>query len=138
MTQLNLISIVTTYRERIDVSLLEKRLHPMGMMSEWKAFAAFAVEFLGMPVEAMPLYSADAKWKHKAARICSFIMEVGNFGHNRDTSYYSKYPFLIRKAILMGWRIGDLFRHARIFPLDSLRFLPKIMYDGLRSAVKGE
>lgn len=110
----------------------------MGLMSEWKAFAAFAVEFLGMPVEAMPLYSADAKWKHKAARICSFIMEVGNFGHNRDTSYYSKYPFLIKKAISMGWRIGDLFRHARIFPLDSLRFLPKIMYDGLRSAVKVE
>ena len=76
--------------------------------------------------------------KRKAARICSFIMEVGNFGHNRDTSYYSKYHFLIRKAISMGWRICDLFRHARIFPLDSLRFLPKIMYDGLRSAVKGE
>ena len=130
--------LLWTYREQIDVSLLEKRLHPMGLMSEWKAFAAFAVEFLGMPVEAMPLYSADAKWKHKAARICSFIMEVGNFGHNRDTNYYSKYPFLIRKAISMGWRISDLFRHARIFPLDSLRFLPKIMYDGLRSAVKGE
>ena len=130
--------LLWTYREQIDVSLLEKRLHSMGLMSEWKAFGAFAMEYLCMPEDAMPLYSADAKWKRKAARICSFIMEVGNFGHNRDTSYYSKYPFLIRKAISMGWRIGDLFRHARIFPLDSLRFLPKIMYDGLRSAVKGE
>lgn len=130
--------LLWTYWEHIDVSLLEKRLRSMGLMSEWKAFGAFAVEYLGMPEEAMPLYSADAKWKRKAARICSFIMEVGNFGHNRDTSYYSKYPFLIRKSISMGWRIGDLFRHARIFPLDSLRFLPKIMYDGLRSAVKGE
>mgnify|MGYP007016824113 CR=1 FL=1 len=34
----------------------------MGLMSEWKAFGAYAVEFLGMPVEALPLYSADAKW----------------------------------------------------------------------------
>lgn len=130
--------LLWTYREQLDVSQLEKRLRSMGLMSEWKAFGAFAVEYLGMPLETMPLYSANAKWKRKAARICSFIMEVGNFGHNRDMSYYSKYPFLIRKTISMGWRIGDLFRHARIFPLDSLRFLPKIMYDGLRSAVKGE
>lgn len=130
--------LLWTYRAEINVSLLEKRLHSMGLMSEWKAFGAYAVEFLGMPVEALPLYSADAKWKRKVARICSFIMEVGNFGHNRDTNYYGKYPFLIRKIISMGWRIGDLFRHARIFPLDSIRFFPKLMYVGLRSAVKGE
>lgn len=130
--------LLWTYREEIDVALLKKQLHEMGLISEWKVFGAFAVEFLGMPLEVMPLYSADAKWKRKAARICSFIMEVGNFGHNRDTSYYGKYPFLIRKIISMGWRIGDLFRHARIFPLDSIRFFPKLMYVGLRSAVKGE
>lgn len=63
---------------------------------------------------------------------------MGNFGHNREMSYYSKYPFLLRKTIPMCWRLGDLFRHARIFPLDSLRFFPKIMYDEVRSAVKGE
>lgn len=130
--------LLWTYREQIDVVLLEKRLKAMGLISEWRAFGAFAVVYLGMPVEAMPLYSADAKWKRKAARISSFIMEVGNLGHNRDTSYYSKYPFLVRKTISMGWRISDLFRHARIFPLDSLRFFPKLMFDGLRSAVKGE
>lgn len=130
--------LIWKYRSAIDVRLLESRLQRMGLMTEWKAFGAFAVEYLGMPVEAMPLYSADAIWKRKAARICSFVMEVGNFGHNRDTSYYSKYPFFIRKTISMGWRIGDLVRHARIFPLDSLRFFPKIMFDGMRSAVKGE
>ena len=130
--------LLWTYRTIINVTLLEKRLRRMGLMSEWKAFGAFAIKYLGMPEEAMPLYSTSAKWKRKADLICSFIMEVGNFGHNRDASYFSKYPFIVRKAISMGWRIGDLFRHARIFPLDSLRFFPKIMYDGLRSAVKGE
>lgn len=130
--------MIWTYRSEIDEKLLESRLQRMGLMTEWKAFGAFAVDYLGMPVEAMPLYSADAKWKRKAASICSFVLEVGNFGHNRDTSYYSKYPFFIRKAISMGWRIGDLVRHARIFPLDSLRFFPKIIFDGVRSAVKGE
>ena len=140
--------LLWTYRDSIDVALLEQRLRRMGLMSEWKAFGAFAVEYLGMPLEAMPLLNenddsagssqVNEKLRRKAERICSFVMEVGNFGHNRDTSYYGKYPFLVRKAISMGWRIGDLFRHARIFPLDSLRFFPKLMFDGVRSAVKGE
>ena len=34
-----------------------------GVVSEWKAFAAMAVEYLGMPMEAMPLYSDSGKWK---------------------------------------------------------------------------
>lgn len=40
---------------------------------------AFAVEYLGLPREAMPLYSEEACWKKKAFRICSFVIEVGNF-----------------------------------------------------------
>lgn len=35
-------------------------------------------------------------------------------------------------------RIGDLINHARIFLLDSLRFFPRIMFNGLRSAMRGE
>lgn len=130
------------YRDSIDVALLEQRLRKMGLMSEWKVFGAFAVNYLGMPLDVEALLLDGEKelgeYRTKADRICSFVMEVGNFGHNRDMSYYSKYPFLVRKAISMGWRIGDLFRHARIFPLDSLRILPKLMLDGVRCAVKGE
>lgn len=130
--------LLWTFRSKIDVPLLENRIQNMGLVSEWKAFGAFAVENLGMPVDAMPLYSADAKWKKKADRICSFILEVGNMGHNRDMSYFEKYPYLIRKICSMGRRCGDLIRHARIFPLDSLWFLPRIMLNGLCSAARGE
>ena len=130
------------YREKLDLRLLESRIRQMGLMSEWKAFAAYAVEYLGMPVEAMPLINdndnANEKLKRKAERICEFVMEVGNFGHNRDKSYFSKYPFLIRKTISMGRRVGDLFRHARIFPKNTLRFLPTTLFAGLWSAVRGE
>lgn len=45
-----------------------------------KAFAVFAVEYLWMPMVAMPLYSEDASWKKKAARILSFVLEVGTLG----------------------------------------------------------
>ena len=104
----------------------------------WRAFGAFAVEFLGMPADAMPLYDSGGRWSRKASRILVFIMRVGNFGHNRDLSYYRKYPYVIRKAVSFGYRVGDVCRHARIFPLDSLRFLPRITFEGLRSAARGE
>lgn len=130
--------LLWTYRGSLDVALLEQRLRKMGLLSGWKAFAAFAVEWLGMPVEAMPLYSSSKKWIRKAERISKFVMSVGNFGHNRDMSYYSKYPYVVRKAISLWQRISDLCRHGIIFPLDSLRFFPSIVFNGLRSAAKRE
>lgn len=126
------------YSAEVDAGVLEDRLQKMGLMTEWKAFAAYAVDYLGMPVEAMPLYSAAAKWSRKATYIQSFVMEVGNFGHNRDRSYFRKYPFVIRKTISMFRRVGDLFRHARIFPANTLRFLSTTLFAGLWSAVRGE
>ena len=140
--------LLWTYRRKIDINLLEKRLNKMGLKSEWKAFGAFAVEYLGMPIDVVPLLDVrclkeDGRWKRKADRICSFIIEVGNMGHNRGSwlmehdSWLSR-QYVVRKVFSIGRRCGDLIRHARIFPLDSLRFFPYIMYNGLRSAVRGE
>lgn len=126
------------YRSTIDVVLLEKRLRAMGLMTEWKAFAAYAVRYLGLPAEAMPLYSANDKWAYKARKIHRFIVQVGNFGQNQDNSYFSKYPFLLRKTISMYKRVEVLVRHSRIFPWSTIRFAPHVLYTGLKSAAKGE
>ena len=130
--------LLWSYRETIDRSLLEYRLNQMRLMSEWKAFAAFAVNALGMSADAMPLFESNPRWSRKASRIQSFILEVGNFGQNRDMKYYKKYPYLVRKTISFCRRSGDVFRHMFIFPLDSLRFFPSIVFQGLRSATRGE
>lgn len=132
--------LLWTYRDSLNHGLLESRIREAGLMSEWKAFGAFAVEYLGMPIEAIPFLNADdnLNLKKKAKRICDFIMKVGNMGHNRDMSHFSKYPYLVRKCVSMGRRVGDLINHARIFPLDSLRFFPRIMFNGMRSAINGE
>ena len=53
--------LLWTYRDRIDLKLLESRVQRAGLISEWKAFGAFAVEYLGMPIEAMPFL--DGRWK---------------------------------------------------------------------------
>ena len=130
--------LLWTYREKLNEQEIEKRLRKMGLLSEWKAFGAFAVEYLGMPKDAMPLYPTDEKSKRKAKKICSFVLEVGNFGHNRDCSYFDKYPYIIRKAFSSGRRLGDLLHHARIFPWDSIRFFPGILFHGLKDAARGE
>ena len=130
--------LLWTYRKDIDEELLRNRLRRMGLTKEWQAFASLAVDYLGMPKEAMPLYKDKPSLKKKTKRIISFILDVGNFGNNRDRSYFQKYPYLIRKAISMGRRCGDLIQHAKIFPWDSIRFFPGIIFNGLRSAATGE
>lgn len=130
--------LLWTYKNSLNLKLLESRIQKMGLMSEWKSFGAFAVEYLGMPSEAMPFYSADKKWKKKADKICDFIMEVGNMGHNRDMSYFNEKSYFMQKVISLNRRCGDLWRHAKIFPMDSLKFFPQIMFRGLSAAARGE
>lgn len=130
--------LLWTYRDVINESSLESRIRKAGLISEWKAFGSFAVNYLGMPSDAMPLYSDKAYWKAKASLIHDFILDVGNFGHNRDTTFLGKKPYLIRKMIALGIRTADFFRHARLFPMDTMRFFPIMIFNGLRSAVRGE
>ena len=132
--------LLYTYRDSLNYGLLEQRIKRAGLVNEWRAFGAFAVKYLGMPIEAMPLLNdnLNANLNMKADRICDFILEVGNFGHNRDTSYYGKHPFLIRKAISASWRLKDWLRHARVFPMDSLRFLFGMMMTSFRAVSHGE
>lgn len=133
--------LLWAYRDSINMELLEKRIRKMGLMSEWKAFAAFAVYYLGMPVEAMPFFNDDkhnANLLKKSKRINKFILQVGNMGHNRDMSYFATKPYLIRKFLSFQRRIGDIINHARIFPVDSIRFFPRIMWNGIWSAMRGE
>lgn len=132
--------LLYTYKDTVNVSLLEARLRKAGLMSEWKAFAAFAVGYLGMPVEAMPLFVADADLnsnKKKAVRICKFVLEVGNFGQNTRRNYQSQ-SYVIRKFKSFWGRLSDMLRHFKIFPLDSIRFFGGVLRSGMHAAVRGE
>ena len=141
--------LLWTYRKTLDVQKLEHRIRRMGLLTEWRAFGAYAVDYLGMPLEAMPFFEVkglkddgrckiDDRMKRKARLINDFILSVGNMGHNRDMSYFSKYPFMKRKCISMVRRISDLVHHMRIFPLNTLRYFPTVIFGGLKSAARGE
>lgn len=149
------------YRDSIDRGLLERRLMEMGIMSEWKAFGAFAVEYLGLPLTVYRLLFFDADstastgsatgssqvkdnlepetWslkpslRRKARRICRVVVEAGNFGHNKDNSYRSKYPRLVEKSITFSNRLGEYGRLFLIFPADAPKFF--VTYVGRRTKV---
>ncbi len=70
-------------------------------MGEWKAFAALTVDYLGMPMEAIPFY--DSRFKVKGERILKHILKGEPYNKVRDT-----------------WAI------AKIFPWHSFKFAPAI------------
>lgn len=124
------------YRDSLDYGALESRIKKAGLMSEWRAFAALAIDILGFPTEAMPFYEADSKWKKKAESILDFVMDTGNFGHNRDVSYQKKTPTLLRKFITLSRQTMDSIRHFFIFPLDAVKAWWSLFVVGIIDAVK--
>lgn len=114
--------LLWVYRGGIDYELLERRLREMGLMSEWKAFGTFAVDFLGMPKEAMPFYEAGRGLSRKAKRIRRIVLDAGNFGHNKDQSYRHEHPGLPGRIITFFRRLGEFIRLSLIFPWDGPRF----------------
>lgn len=144
--------LLYTNKNILNYELVEKRIRRVGLTTEWKAFHNLASRFLGFPDFGSQdsqarisqqrsntgLMVYDSRFDKKADRIIEFIIKTGNMGNNRDMSHFSKYPYLIRKCISMGRRIRDIINHTRIFPLDSLRFFPRIMFNGIVSTLRGE
>lgn len=128
--------LLWTYRDTIDRKLLKMRITRAGIMTEWKAFAAFAVDYLGMPTDALPLYSSDKRWSKKAQLIKKFILHVGNFGHNRDMSYYTEKPFFIRKIYSLWRQTTDGMKRFLIFPIDSVIVWFRMITGGISAVLK--
>lgn len=127
-----------TYRDKLDCGLLEQRLRAMGLLTEWRAFAAMTVNWLGMPAEAMPLYCDSARWSRKGDGILAFVLECGNFGRNRMGGVEPAKSYFGRKARSLWRKVRDFCRHMRLFPWDSLRFFGGFFWDGVTLAVRRE
>lgn len=133
--------LMWTYRESLNHGLLESRIRKAGVMSEWKVFCTLAVDYLGMPVEAMPLFNQNdnhsANLKSKAERVMAFVLETGNFGHNRDYSFRQKHSYLVFKAISLWKHIQDFRRYFVIFPLDAIKVTWHRLILGFTVVLKG-
>ena len=130
--------LLWTYRDSLNHRLLKSRLQKAGIMTEWKAFGALAVDYLGMPVESIPFYSPDKKWSLKSKKILGYVLETGNFGHNRDYSYQSKYPYIVYKTISFYRHLKDGVFFFSIFPVNSIKVTWRRMLVGFSVAIKGK
>lgn len=119
--------LLYTYRDTLNYGLLESRVCKAGIKTEWKVFATLAVDYLGMPGGYMPLYDGSNKWQKKADRIMEFVMETGNFGHNRHNAD--------GKLVSLWQKTKDFARHAQVFPLDSIKFYFHFVWDGIKVAM---
>jgi hypothetical protein len=96
--------LLWTYRDSLNYELLEQRIKRAGLMSEWLGFATFAVDYLSMPFEAMPLYdSISKKDKERGKQLMEFIL-----------CGYS------------GSKLKNTISITKIFPWKTLRYSPSI------------
>lgn len=138
--------LLWSYKDSLNHGLLESRIRKMGLMSEWKAFGALAIENLGFPKDSMPLLDSSnvqefKKFKRKADKICKFVLEVGNFGHNKlvqSTNGSRAQGYFWRKFKSFWVRLSDMLRHFQLFPKDSIVFFGGVLRSGLHVAVRGE
>lgn len=114
--------LLYSYRDSLNYELLESRIKAMGLMSEWKAFYNLASRYLGMPDLDSELTIHDSRLDKKADKIMELVLESGNFGHNKDLSYRTRYSGLTYKIVAAWRRFLDFCRFAAIFPLDAPLF----------------
>ena len=134
------IRLLYRFHDVLNLQVLEQRIKRMQLMSEWKAFGTFAVEWLGMQAETMPLYVEGIRWSHKAERIVQFVLKVGNFGHNKNNRLSVRVPwikesYILRKVVSAWEHLGFVLRHFPIFPKDSILFFWQVMRSGIEMAV---
>lgn len=64
----------------------------------------------------------DANLKRKADRVLELVLESGNFRHNKDLSYRTRYSGLTYKIVAAWRRLKDFASLIPVFPLDAPRF----------------
>ena len=130
------IIFVSVHKRDIHPVLLEIQLKDLGLLGLWKVFTGFAQEYLGCPMEKLPL--ATAPDPRKNDRIWRYIRRRGNFGKNVDRTR-GKESWLVRK-VHSFWRLvlADRLRHFPVFPKESLRFFIGSFGYGLQRLAKGE
>ena len=114
--------LMWTYRDSLNYGLLESMIRKMGLMSEWKAFYNLASRYLGMPDLDSRFMVHDSRFDKKADRIMGLVLKSGNFGHNKDLSYRTRYSGLTYKFVAAWRRLKDFASLIPVFPMDAPKF----------------
>lgn len=121
--------LMWTYKDILNYRLLESRIKRAGLMTEWKAFCNLASRYLGMPDLDSSFMFQNSNYDKKADWIMGYVMESGNFGHNRDVSYRAKNSAIVVNTITLWRRICDFTKFTRVFPWDSPKFFGQYLWN---------
>ena len=130
--------LLWTYKDTINHKLLMERIKRAGLTSEWKSFAAFAVEYLGMPVEAMPFYSSGKRWSKNASRIKDIIISTGDFGKNLHNCHKSGRGVFFNKISSFKKYWDEFVSRFLIFPKDAILVWSWVLKVGTSTLLKRE
>lgn len=125
--------LLYTYKDSLNYELLESRIRKMGLMSEWKAFYNLASRYLGMPDLDSELTIHDSRFDKKADRIMELVLESGNFGHNKDLSYRTRYSGMTYKIVAAWRRLKDFASLIPVFPVDAPKFFFTYLFNKAKS-----
>lgn len=102
---------------QVDVKVLGMKLKEFHMDKIWLEFGRLAVNFLGLPVEALPLAPKDIAPTRKTHLLLRHIFISGNFGRfDANRRNYSKVPYLARKWRSFTYQSKRLTKLFRLFP----------------------
>ncbi len=121
------------YKSEIDVTLLNKRIKKMGLMKEWKVFGAFAVEYIGMPVNAMPFYIDSDVNKRKIRKLAETIIETGHIRATSDDSYRISSSKVARNITTFWRRLKDFKRVGQLFPCNTPIFFANYLVNRVKA-----
>ena len=114
---------------RIDLNYLSDVLQQMQLMKEWKVFGYIAVNILGLPVAEMPFY--DSRYKKTADKVLDLILLEGNFGQENMKNYKRPKGYFAGKWYSFRKRFARNMRVLRIFPIESMRHMTKVLFVGI-------
>ena len=102
---------------QVDAEVLGRKLKELRMTRIWQEFGRLAVNFLGLPVEELPLAPASLAPTRSTHKLLQHIFISGNFGrfdaNGRDRS---EVPYLVRKWRSFTFQSKRLAKLFRLFP----------------------
>lgn len=102
---------------QVDAEVLGRKLEELRMTRIWQEFGRLAVNFLGLPVEELPLAPKDIAPTRRTHLLLRHIFISGNFGRfDANGRGRADVPYLKRKwqsFTFQSWRLVKLFR---LFP----------------------
>lgn len=113
------VRVVHEQRADIDAAALEQQLRSAGLLRDWQVAARFAVDYLGMRPEDMPLYVA--RHRHAARCLAHVVLDEGNFGQDREQRFAAHLPkaYLGHKAYTFAQYTRKWYRLMRVSPATT-------------------